>query len=440
MNELLRLSLNGAVLIAVICALRLAFRRYLPRTAFVILWLAAVFRLLCPVKLPSETSFWRLFTAPRSAGTRTFAVSRTVLPGTVLPVRTALPNVCDLLQKLWLLGAAALLIGILALYIRGVYDGRIVVAAREDAYICPKLTSPRVCGIVRPRILLPEGVAEDLLPFILLHERVHIRRGDNLWKLLALIAAAVHWFNPMAWVLVVLLGRDLEVSCDEWVMHALHGEQKREYALSLIAMAEHAARRSPLTCGFSRNPLEERICNIMSNRKTSMIALSAATAMILCTTAAFATDVPELEKTSSEVGKASVYTVNESPEQDTELVVATESGEAVAVKYELFTADEYEAYLAEQKEALKAEIASGQLSQETYDMTIAEMEETLEGIRNGTMEAVKPITLEDGTVVAVVVASGDAAEIEGYDVNYEIESNGIATVSIANAEEIVDAE
>ena len=53
MLGLLELSINGAVLIAVVVLLRAALRRYLPRTAFVVLWLAAAVRLLCPVRIPT---------------------------------------------------------------------------------------------------------------------------------------------------------------------------------------------------------------------------------------------------------------------------------------------------------------------------------------------------------------------------------------------------
>ncbi|WP_278245976.1 M56 family metallopeptidase [Enterocloster clostridioformis] len=33
---------------------------------------------------------------------------------------------------------------------------------------------------------------------VLRHEYVHIRRFDNLWKILVFTAVCIHWFNPMA--------------------------------------------------------------------------------------------------------------------------------------------------------------------------------------------------------------------------------------------------
>jgi len=49
---------------------------------------------------------------------------------------------------------------------------------------------------------------------ILAHERVHLRRHDNAWNLLALATLAMQWFNPVAWWAWQRLRRDQELSCD----------------------------------------------------------------------------------------------------------------------------------------------------------------------------------------------------------------------------------
>ena len=288
-------------------------------------------------------------------------------------------------------------------------------------YVCEGIGSPCLCGIVRPRILVPEGVQESLLPYILLHEKVHLRRLDNLWKLLALGAAAVHWFNPAAWVMAVLLGRDLEVSCDEWVLRGLNDGQRRAYALALITMAGRPQGRSPVVCGFLHNPLEERIRNIMTNRKKSMFALTAATAMILCTTSAFATNAPggasaDVEGMQNYDVKTGYYTVTEKGDGSECMIVSV--------------ANEYAAYLEEQKVALLDEIEAGRLSQETYDMTVADMEELLAGLRDGSMMVAKPFLAEDGSEVTVSMSTPESAEAKGFDVNYEVEADGSLTVGI----------
>ena len=440
MMDLLLLSRNAAVFIGVIALLRLLFGRYLPRTAFVVLWLAAAVRMLCPFRLPSAVSVWGLLPSSEASGA---ARIRRYFLGSAsgAPVKEALPNTFDFLGKVWLFIAVLLALGIVLLYWSCLREARKAAPLENGVYVSGKISAPRLCGILRPRILLPEGVGEELLPYILLHERVHLHRGDNLWKLLALAAAVVHWFNPAAWLLVALLGKDLELSCDEWVLRSLCPEQRRSYALSLIAMAERPQGRSSIVCGFAQNPLEERIRNIMTNRKKSMVALSAATAMILCTTSAFATDAPvSVDAEALKVGNYVVTAVGEpasadSAETEVNVTVCGESSLGVlgfSEKLSLFTAEEYAAYLEEQKVALLAEIEAGNLSRETYDMTIRYMEEVLEGIQNGTMMAAKPFETEDGAVTEIVMSTPDIAEEAGYTVNYKVEDDGTISASIGD--------
>lgn len=452
MMDLLLLSRNAAVFIVVIAMLRLVFKWFLPRTAFVVLWLAAAVRMLCPFRLPSEASVWGLLGRKTAAPAGGVTVKRywfTAAEG--VPVQDALPNVCDFLGKVWLFGAMVLLLGIAVLYLGGIWKARLAEPMPDGTYLCRGLDSPRLCGIVHPRILLPEGIGEDLLPYILLHERVHMRRLDNLWKLLALAAVAVHWFNPAAWLMVLLLGRDLEVSCDEWALRSLDREQRCSYALSLIAMAECPRGHLPVACGFSHNPLEERIRNIMTNRKKSMIALSAATAMILCTTSAFATDAPA-EADSMPAGSANsdaaaagknqygayLVTVKDSKSDMEDVTVSVNDGSSPVVtgfdQLEFFTADEYAGYIEEQKVALLAEIDEGKLSQETYDMTIHDMEETLAGLRDGTVKAAKPFEGEDGAETMIVMTTAKAMDAVGYEIKYAAEEDGTFTVLIDNEE------
>ena len=124
-----------------------------------------------------------------------------------------------------------------------------------------KVSSPASIGILRPRIIFPQGMDldnEQMVRYILVHEYVHIRRFDTLWKLLALCAACVHWFNPLVWVMLVLLNRDLELSCDEMVLRHFGGTERASYAHSLIDMAERGRPFSFMHSYFITPELEHR--------------------------------------------------------------------------------------------------------------------------------------------------------------------------------------
>ena len=95
---------------------------------------------------------------------------------------------------------------------------------------------------------------ERSLQFVLQHEYVHIRRYDAAWKLAAVLAVCMHWFNPAAWLMYVLLSRDMELSCDEGVVRKLGGESSGAYALTLIEMEEKKSGLAPF-CYFSKNAI-----------------------------------------------------------------------------------------------------------------------------------------------------------------------------------------
>ena len=82
--------------------------------------------------------------------------------------------------------------------------------------ICKKILSPMIIGLFRPTLLLPhEGYQKIDLEVIIRHELVHFKRNDLWFKLLLVCANAVHWFNPVIYLMVREANRDIEISCDE---------------------------------------------------------------------------------------------------------------------------------------------------------------------------------------------------------------------------------
>lgn len=169
MNSFLNASLSGALFIFVILLLRALLKQSLPRTAFVVLWLTAIFRLLCPVRIPFVSSFWSLVEQD-APGTMVSFVPTAVIGGASLSEPAGESG--GVLWIVWAVIAACLLMGILILYARSLRAGRKARQIKPGVYVCQGLTSPRVCGILRPRILLPEDLEQRLLPYILLHERI----------------------------------------------------------------------------------------------------------------------------------------------------------------------------------------------------------------------------------------------------------------------------
>ncbi|NQT36273.1 MAG: M56 family metallopeptidase, partial [Planctomycetes bacterium] len=99
-------------------------------------------------------------------------------------------------------------------------------------------TMPMQWGIVHPKLLLP-GEADrwsaERLEIVLLHELGHIRRHDCLAHLLAQIACAAHWFNPLAWTALRRMLTERERACDDLTL--LAGCRPSRYAEHLLQIA-----------------------------------------------------------------------------------------------------------------------------------------------------------------------------------------------------------
>ena len=142
-----------------------------------------------------------------------------ILPGgRVLMPRPETPpefrfSVGDALAVVWLLGFAAMLCYELASYLRFRRCLTGAVRLRGNIYLGDHLPAPVTVGLL-PRILLPSSLEEPERDLVILHERCHIRWGDHLFKPLACLLLAIHWFNPLVWLAYYWACRDLESACD----------------------------------------------------------------------------------------------------------------------------------------------------------------------------------------------------------------------------------
>ena len=100
--------------------------------------------------------------------------------------------------------------------------------------LCPGLAVPMLAGLFRPLLLLPEEAGGESLRYALLHELIHYRRRDIWLKTLVLWVNAVHWFNPLVWLMVRSVERDTELACDEGALKRLPQEEHAAYGRAIL--------------------------------------------------------------------------------------------------------------------------------------------------------------------------------------------------------------
>jgi HEAT repeat protein/beta-lactamase regulating signal transducer with metallopeptidase domain len=150
---------------------------------------------------------------------------------------------------------------------------------------------PMAWGIFRPAVLMPSDADHwpaERLRIVLLHELAHVRRRDCLTHMLAQLACAGHWFNPLAWMAARRARTERERACDDLVLAA--GTRGPDYATELIEIARvmRAGRFPAVLAGASlamahRSELEGRLMAILDPtvRRAGVTRLkgAAATAM-----------------------------------------------------------------------------------------------------------------------------------------------------------------
>ena len=148
-----------------------------------------------------------------------------------------------------------------------------------EMIVCEAVTTPAVTGLLRPRLLLPhERYDVQELRYILRHELCHLKRRDMLFKLVLLAANAMHWFNPIVYLMLRQADEDIELACDSAATDDLDRAERAAYSRTLLAAVQSNVRALPATTCFGGTVerLKRRITNVLGAQKKrglSVVAL-----------------------------------------------------------------------------------------------------------------------------------------------------------------------
>lgn len=183
---------------------------------------------------------------------------------------------------IWLCGCIVLLVRNLFLIWRTKQTVLMAIRRKDNIYESECISTPFVLGIVRPKIYIPFNLSEQEREYILKHEQYHIRRKDQIIKICAYILCVIYWFQPLIWFAYFVMIRDMEMSCDEYVLKNSKSDIRVAYSTSLLKLATKTEDFNAGLPAFGESDIRKRVKNIMKfNVKKKWVSVVAAIAVVI---------------------------------------------------------------------------------------------------------------------------------------------------------------
>jgi type II secretory pathway component GspD/PulD (secretin)/beta-lactamase regulating signal transducer with metallopeptidase domain len=331
---------QSSLLIAIIFVLEFGLRRKIRAAIRYALWLTVLVKLLLPTSLalPTSPAWWihPSIPPPAKAPPVSFTVTygEQMAPSFPLPPPPVIPppKAPAMSFAAWVVTAAGVVsAGLLAWLLvrwrqinqkvrRAMALEKLIPVLDETRHLTRlrpgirlKLTedsmSPAVCGLFRPVILLPKSLVEGLsggqLRAVLLHEAIHLRRGDVWVNCAQALLQILYWWHPLLWLANARIRRVREEAVDDAVMLALRDDAEI-YAPTLLEVAKLAFNRPLASLGLvgileSRSALRQRIERLVNFNAPKKAGLTVASILGILAFSAVALPMGKgPEKTNSE--------------------------------------------------------------------------------------------------------------------------------------------
>ncbi len=218
------------------------------------------------------------------------------------------PNISDSVNPLqvitfiaaviWIFGVAAMLIYTLISFLRVKSRVKEAVLLCGNIYLCEKIATPFILGVIKPKIYLPFSMSDNDRKLVIAHEKAHLKRCDHLWKPFGFLLLSVYWFNLVLWLAYVLLCRDIELACDEKVIKEMGSDIKKSYSEALINCSMPRKMITACPLAFGEVGVKERVKGILNYKKPAFWVIVAAGISVIITAVCLLTN-PKGDKLSS---------------------------------------------------------------------------------------------------------------------------------------------
>lgn len=278
LNMSLSASLTGGIVLLLRCIKRI------PRRIICILWAIPLIRLIIPVGLSGKYSLMSFISRFTTRTVTVYEKPHLTSMNYIMAAEKYFPieykvNILEDVMNIgffvWVTVAVALMTALILIYSATIKELKYAERIRGNIFVSGKVNTPAVYGVIKPRIILPSRNTDK---YVLMHEKAHIKRRDNLLRIIAVTVACIHWFNPLVWLFLKLYISDSELACDEAVISALPRTKHKEYALTLL---RHTEAKTVYASPFGGAVVKTRIERILSYKKLSIFSVVAFIVLIV---------------------------------------------------------------------------------------------------------------------------------------------------------------
>lgn len=299
--DLLVISLTTSLVILGLILLTPMLRKHYSAKWSYCIWLILTMRLLLPfnfsftnppvdIQLPEGQGITAVF---QDTSSQNLQVDPSAISQPVEVVNLShMPSIVDIVASIWLAGAVLFLAYHLLSYfffrkqalrwsssfLREDVVSKLKQVSKEmnvtasiPVLISSKVSNPMLMGFYKPTLFLPhEQYSDEELEFILKHELVHYKRHDIVFKLLLLIAQALHWFNPFVWVMAREAAHEIEIYCDDTVVFERGAGYRKKYCEAILSvMQSNETRHVALSTNFARgkHSMKQRFGSILNMKE-----------------------------------------------------------------------------------------------------------------------------------------------------------------------------
>lgn len=308
--KIFNLSISASYLVLAIVVLRLIFKK-VPKFFILIMWGLVAIRLVFPFSIESFLSLIPSSeTIPQNilysehpeihSGFYAFnSVVNPIISDSLAPSPQNSVNpaqvIAFIISVVWIIGVAVMLFYALFSYLKIAHRVKESVKEDKNIYICDRIETPFILGIIKPKIYLPSSMSEQDKLYVLKHEKAHLKRFDHLWKPFGFLLLTIYWFNPLLWVAYSLLCKDIEVACDQKVIKEMGEEYKKDYSNALVNCSVPRKMISACPLAFGEVGVKKRIKSVLNYKKPAFWIIIVSVILSITVAVCFLT-VPKSQK------------------------------------------------------------------------------------------------------------------------------------------------